>query len=212
MGRPRKTNGTAKDDLNEAEAAEEARMALDAQREANRQQTITVATNNLVGNLRDLVLNTLRHEQDRRPWDQRSEGDQRETIHKVESALQDGVRQAVELISASGLPTIKATLESVTVKDGLKLVLSMGKFNEQRHSIMDAQGGAVLLVVADADQFMGSEPVPVKPDQRDIEEVLVTHSNDDADAAEDRTHNGVAEDKAGWRPNRDAVPPTSPLN
>ncbi len=143
----------------------------------------------MTGDLRDRFLAMLKYEQDKRPWSERSEEDQRVTIHTVEAAIQDYVRSAVELIAAGGLPTIKATLDQVVVKEGMKLILLMDKTHEQRLQIMDAVGGTILLVVADASAFMGErEPVAIKPDQRDIEDVLVQHSTDEG---------------AGWRGERD---------
>ena len=44
--------------------------------------TLALATETLTGDIRDFILDRLRHEQDRRPWHQRSETEQRDTVHR----------------------------------------------------------------------------------------------------------------------------------
>jgi methionyl-tRNA synthetase len=208
MARTKKSNGAAVADQAHIDA--EAKMQLEAAEAARVEQltaTKELAVKTMTGDLRDIFLAKLRYEQDKRPWSDRSENEQRETIHYVETAIQEAVRSAVEMIAAGGLPTIKATLDQVVVKDGLKLVLVMDRSNEQRHAIMDATGGTVLLVVADASNYMGERaPVKVTPDQGDIEQIAgVVHSSDDDDQS--------ASNAPGWRADRDAFPPSaSPLN
>lgn len=142
---------------------------------------VSIAVETLTGDMRDFILDRLRHEQSKRPWHERSEADQRDTVHQVETAVQRVVRTAVELIAAQGLRTIKATLEQVTVKDGIKATLTMSKFDEERHTLIDATGATVLVVVADPEQFTGERaPVEIKPDQPEFSAgVPVVHSEPD---------------------------------
>lgn len=147
-------------------------------------EMITMAADTLTGDVRDFVLDRIRHEQDKRPWDQRSEAEQRDTIHRVETMARDLVVRAVELIAAEGRRTIKATLEQVTIKDGIKATVTLSKFDPQRHCLMDAQGASILIVVADADEFTGERAeVQVKPDQAElIGDAGVVHSAADGAA------------------------------
>ena len=125
-----------------------------------------LAAETLTGDLRDLILDTLRNEQDKRPWNQRSEAQQHETADRIESACHAWARKAVELIAAGGRRTIKATIEQVVVKDGIKAVLTMSKFDELRHNLVDAQGSTVLIVVADPEEYEGERaPAKITPDQ-----------------------------------------------
>lgn len=127
---------------------------------------LDLAAETLTGDLRDLILDTLRHEQDKRAWHLRSEYEQRETVSRIERAAYEWARKAVELIAAGGRRTIKATIEQVVIKDGIKAVLTMSKFDEMRHALADSQGSAVLIVVADPAEFEGERaPVAIKPDQ-----------------------------------------------
>lgn len=136
------------------------------------QQTAAVAAETLTGDLRDFVLDRLRHEQDKRPWDKRSEAEQRDTVHRVEAAVREIVAKAIEILAAGGRRTIRATLDQVTVKDGIVGKLVMMKSDPLRHQLFDSVGNAVLIVVADPEEFTGERAeVKIAPDQGDLEAV-----------------------------------------
>jgi hypothetical protein len=64
---------------------------------------------------------------------------------------------------------MRATVAQVAVKDGIKAQLELSKSDPMRHHLIDAQGMDVLLVVADAEPFIGERaPVTVTPDQPDL--------------------------------------------
>jgi hypothetical protein len=140
-----------------------------------------LATETLTGDVRDFILDRLRHEQDRLPWHERSEAEQRDTVYRVETAVHDIVRRAVEIIGAGGRRTISATLEQVTVKDGISGKIVLSKFDEQRHALMDATGSRILIVVADPEEFTGERSsVAIRPDQSELlEQSGVVHAAPD---------------------------------
>ena len=139
------------------------------------QKAVELAAETLTGDLRDFILDRLRHEQAKKPWNERSEGEQRETIREVERAMRYAAKQAVEIIAARGMKTIRATLEQVTVKEGIKATLMLSKFDAQRHSLIDATGAAVMVVVADVEDFVGEKaPAEIKPDAPEL--ALAVHS------------------------------------
>ena len=72
-----------------------------------------LAKETLTGDLRDFILDRLKHEQSKAPWHQRSEADQREAVHQVEAAVRSAVTRAVEIIAGHGRRTIKATIEQL---------------------------------------------------------------------------------------------------
>ena len=153
--------------------------------EALRLEAIDLATETLTGDVRDFILNRLRHEQNKQPWHMRSEADQRDTVHQVESAVRDVVSRAVELIAARGQKAIKATLTQVTFKDGIKATIELSKHDECRHALADATGGRIVIFVADPEEFEGERAeVEITPDQGDLERVGVVHSSEDADRAD----------------------------
>lgn len=146
--------------------------------------TIDFAANTLTGDLRDTFLDKLRHEQDKRPWHERSEAEQRQTVHDVETTMRHIVTRAVEIIAGHGRRTIKASVESVVFKDGIKAVLTASKFDVNRHNLADAAGRTVLIVVADPDEFTGEKaPVEVTPDQATLlgDAAMVVHSEGDSE-------------------------------
>lgn len=153
--------------------------------DATLQPALDLAAETLTGDLRDFILDRLKHEQSKQPWHQRSESDQREAVHQVESAVRHAVTEAVEIIAGHGRRTIKATIEQITIKDGYKAVLTASKHDESRHHLADAQGKTVLIVVADPDEFTGERAeVEISPDQATLlgDGVMVQHSDDDHEA------------------------------
>lgn len=147
------------------------------------EETIEIATATLTGDVRDKFLDMLRFQQDKRPWNQRSEQDQRQTVHTVETLVHDLVRRSVELIAAQGRRTVKAVVEQVTIKDGIKAVLTLSRHDEQRHALADATGHTVLLVVADPDEYIGERaPAKINPDQPELMATAgVVHSAPDGE-------------------------------
>ena len=142
---------------------------------------VDFAAETLIGDMRDFILDRLKHEQAKLPWHQRSEADQRDTVHQVEAHVQAMVKRAVELIAAQGRRSIRATLEQITIKDGIKATVSLSKFDEQRHSLVDAQGASILIVVADPEEFQGERaPAEITPDQGKLPvDAAVVHSTAD---------------------------------
>lgn len=124
----------------------------------------TLDTETLFGDLRDAILDRLKAMP--KPWTVMSENEQRDLIIGVEMATRHLINSAVTLIAANGHPTIKATLASATVKDGIKAVLQMSMHDPMRHELMDAVGKPVVVVVAEVAQFLG-EKSPAKPDPQE---------------------------------------------
>ncbi len=159
----------------------------------NTQAAAGVAAKTLTGDIRDFILDRLRYEQDKRPWNKRSETEQRETIAKVEEAVHASVEKAVQIIAAAGMQTIQATLDSVTVKDGIKAVFTLAKHDPLRHQLVDAQGSVVMIVVANPDEFEGERaPAEVIPDQAPLpidEATGVQHSGADDNNSADHLFN-----------------------
>ena len=141
---------------------------------------IDLAKETLTGDIRDFILDRIKHEQDKRPWDQRSEADQQFTVNQVEGACQRLVERAVEIIAAGGRKAIKATLEQVTFKDGIKATISLSKFDEMRHALADSQGSTIVIFVADPEEFSGERaPAKIRPDQPALP--MAVHSSHDDD-------------------------------
>lgn len=101
----------------------------------------------------------------RTTWAQMPEAEQATLIGSARLAVEDTVKTVVRMIAADGRPVIPATLDQITVKDGIKGVLKMRKDDPLRHALLEAQGKSVMLIVAEADRFLGGADPEPDPDQ-----------------------------------------------
>lgn len=132
------------------------------------EEEINLAADTLVGNIRDFLLDRVKHA--RKPWDKMSEEEQAGEIACATGAAETLVRKAVRIIAQAGRKTITGNLEQVTVKDGIKAVVTVSKHDECRHELVDSCGSSVLIVVADTEEFDAHrDPVGPDPDQQEID-------------------------------------------
>lgn len=128
---------------------------------------VEMAAETMLGDLMSCMVDELRHSE--RPWHELNEGAQQEAIYRIESRVRANIKQAVEIIASANRPTIVATVEQVTVKDGIKAVVTLPKSDQQRHELFDAAGCAVLLIVGGASEYMGgADAVKPDPDQPEL--------------------------------------------
>ena len=139
-----------------------------SQEEADKEneQVADIARETMAGDLRDCILDFMKHDKNPLPWNLQGESSQRETVEKVTSAVRVAVEKAVHIIAADARPTIVATLKKVTIGDEIKAELALGKGNPLRHALSDSQGQEVLIVVIASDPYEGEKaPVTISPDQ-----------------------------------------------
>ena len=159
--------------MNEDEATAHRERLIEAQEAAKE-----LSASSLTAGIRDFILDRLKQEQNKRPWHERSEYDQRDTVQAVEAAVRELTQKAIEIIASGGMNTMIATLEQVTVKDGIKATLTMSKHDLQRHALIDSTGATVMIVVADVSEFeRDNPPVPIKLDQGTLIDGAVVHAD-----------------------------------
>lgn len=117
----------------------------------------------LRGDLRDALLDRLKTMP--KPWTVLSEAEQAELIAGCDRVAMSLVTRAVCLIAANGFTALPGILEKVTVKDGMQVVVQLSRKDPHRHELIDTMGNSVMVVIAQADMFMG-EQGPAKPDPR----------------------------------------------
>ena len=127
----------------------------------------------LAGEIRNFMLDVRKHDSDARPWDQRTEGEQHSIIQRYEAFGINLVSDLVEVLSKQDTCAIQATLGKV-VNDGnvVKADLTVGVDydDDYRHALFDAAKSKVLIVIADAKDYLGTEGRPkVQPDQGALE-------------------------------------------
>jgi gas vesicle protein len=130
-----------------------------------------IAAETLSGDVRDAILDRIRNLQ--KPWQQMVEYEQRTLTSDINNVAENLVRKAVNIIGRQGRTVIQATLEKITIKDGIKAEISVSQFSEHRHQLCDSQGKAILIVVADAEEFTGERgPAEIDKDQGEIEDIV----------------------------------------
>lgn len=88
-------------------------------------------------------------------WPKLAKHKQDDIIERLRKRVISSVQMATHLIASDGRVTVVAELEQITVKDGIKAVLSMSKNDPNRHGLIDCQGKTVLIALADAEAHMG---------------------------------------------------------
>lgn len=104
-----------------------------------------------------------------KPWQNTPEREQQDVIDRLRLQVEEAVRSAVLRIASSGQECIRAAVESVTFKDGVKAVLQLSRGNPSTHALADATGGTVLIVLAEVGEHTeGMHTVKPDPDQADM--------------------------------------------
>lgn len=80
-------------------------------------------------------------------WVKLSQKKQDDIIDRLRSRVDTSVRMAVHLIAANGRTVVMGDLDQITIKDGAKAVVKIGKSATALHDLAEAQGRAVLLVL-----------------------------------------------------------------
>src|SRR5690606_30910002 len=96
-------------------------------------ESIDVAEETMAGDLMSFLRDELKAAPD--VWQKMSEEQQENVIYRAENRVLTAVKKAVQIIASADRPTISATVESVTVKDGIKAVLTLPKYDAQRHEL-----------------------------------------------------------------------------
>ena len=127
---------------------------------------ISLTADTLAGDIRDFLLDRLKHDKSALPWDMQSEEKQRETITQADSAARRLVREVVNILTTRDFPTVVGKLVSAAVKDSIKTQVEFARHDENRLLIFDNIGRQVVLILADPEEFMGERgAVQVRPDQ-----------------------------------------------
>ena len=130
---------------------------------------VTLAAETMMGDLRDFILDRLKHEHEPLPWQMRNEDAQRETISRTESAVRTWVHKACAIIAAGGQQAARGSMVKFQAKDGIQMQINIAASDALRHQLMDHVGGTVLVIIADAQPFQGERSaVKVVKDQKDI--------------------------------------------
>lgn len=120
---------------------------------------IELQTDQLVDNIRDLVLDEFKHMG--KPWQQMNEDEQVRVINRAADIGDHLVRKAVDLIAARGLPALPIEVGKITVEGAeCKGTFECYADDENLLRIRHLQGSRAMFVLASPDAFNGKTEKP----------------------------------------------------
>jgi hypothetical protein len=120
----------------------------------------------LFGDLQKMIIGEIK--QQVVPWGALPEAEQQKVINRVAEHTEKAIREVVQIIAGKARPTVIASVESVTFKDGVKVALTFPRSQGDRHAIADAQGSDVLLVLPDYESALGGDAPKAEKDQPEL--------------------------------------------
>ena len=125
------------------------------------------AAETLAGDIRDQVLGYIKSLE--HPWQLLKEEQQAQVIHRVTAIAGHLTREAVRQVAARGFPVLHARLVKAQLKDVMACQIDFSRQDPKRGELLDHIGMPVIVVLADAGQFMGeSQEAKPEPDQSDF--------------------------------------------
>lgn len=113
------------------------------------------------------------------PWQKLSEAKQNDVIDRLRARVEHTVGMAVHVLASQGRATVVGDLEQIVIKDGVKATLKFSPAAPSLYELYEAQGKAVLVVVAAAaDHTSGMDEVRGEADQRAMDLGHEYHDND----------------------------------
>lgn len=105
----------------------------------------------------------------RTPWAITPQSQQQEVIDRLRTQVESAVRVAVRGIATGGFSHVGVSIESMTLKDEAKVVLTMSRHSREMHELADRVGSSALIVFADPVEFTaGMHVIQAQADQLDI--------------------------------------------
>jgi len=99
-------------------------------------------------------------------WFQTPEAQQAVVIARLSDSVYNAMQKAVQVISAVGHKAVICNLFSVTFKDGVRAVITVGPGSDMRHELADYATKDCVLVLADPSIFMqGLQDIKADADQ-----------------------------------------------
>ncbi|MDI3304889.1 MAG: DNA translocase FtsK [Burkholderia multivorans] len=123
-------------------------------------------------------------------WVKLSEKKQNDVIDRLRARVEHNVKMATHLIASDGRVVVQGDLVQITIKDGVKAAVEFSSAAPNLHDLYDAQGKAVLLVVANAAAHTGGmDEVRGESDQRGLD-LGREYTDDDGDGMDARHADG----------------------
>lgn len=121
----------------------------------------------LSGDIRDALLTHVRSIQV--PWAMLAEDEQQNAIDAIQRTAEHAVRQCCALMAQAGSPHVHCKIQKWSVKDGIKLELSVTPLVENMIALAEHGSRGAVLVLADAADFIAARaPAKADPNQPDL--------------------------------------------
>jgi len=104
-----------------------------------------------------------------KPWEALTKAKQDDIIDRLRSRVEHNVKMAIHILAADGRTIVVGKLDQITIKDGIKCVVTVGSKQDNLHEMYDATGKAVLMIVSDVkDHMVGTDEIEGEVDQRGL--------------------------------------------
>lgn len=105
----------------------------------------------------------------RQPWQNTAQAEQQQVIERLRNAVEQHVSIGVRKVAAIGFTAYAGELNSMAVKDGIKLSVMLHKGVARTDELLDHVGAAVLVVLADSTEYLeGMEKIKAQADQPEL--------------------------------------------
>lgn len=128
--------------------------------QADDEEIFGIAVATMAGDVRDFILDRLKHDHSALPWNIRSEEDQRTYIAQADTAAKRLVSAVVRLVATKNRPFIGAHIKKAAMKDVIAVEAHVGLTHPLRHELLDSVGHEVLIVLSGVEDFMGERSAP----------------------------------------------------
>lgn len=187
-----------------AKAPAEPPVDLDTLPELPKPVSLNLKT--LRGDLRDLVLGAFKARP--KAWKDMSEMEQRQMAHDIDVFARETIDAIARVIAGEGATTVPATLEGITIKDGMKLTLKSVANHANLDALADRVGSEVI-IVKPLNKVAQGEKAKAKIDKD--QGSLIADDDDDLVSAAESVGSQAAKDfaednpgSAGGAPDADA--------
>jgi len=136
--------------------------------EEDKEESLEIAKSTMVGDLMCLLTDQL--EAVPKNWKDLSENEQTVFIHTAKGSCERIVNKAVDIIASEGRVSLRATLDGITVKNGLAVKLAVPKGDPNTLKLVDTVGEVVKIIILDEKKYtdnLDTSPEPMK-DQGDL--------------------------------------------
>ncbi|MBI1425801.1 MAG: hypothetical protein GC149_20440 [Gammaproteobacteria bacterium] len=163
------------------------------------EDAIALRSKTLVGDVRDAILDTIKHEKENKAWPQMTEAQQRDCIDRCTGAAERLIREIVDIVATQGFEHTKAEIDRWKVK-GRQVVLTLKSSATEQNilSLLGASGNYVTLTFANDDAF-DEDRTPCSPDP-DKPELGLPDDDDDADdesvSGYESEHGSIVDDRS----------------